>query len=460
MIAHFLKDSTDESLIQRANQLGFQCREFSGDTIQDLSKKSWKSVYLVGFHAVIDNHHWSEIRQKLTLANRFYLVIGDEMQSSHIVKSMKDGAFDVILQTDHDQRWAEAISNAANSQNLWMQVYGGNADSSDEILLGQSQEMLSLKQNIKRLGPTDATVLITGESGAGKEKVAEALHQASQRNNFVAVNCAAIPKDLVESELFGAEKGAFTGAHERKGLVEQADNGTLFLDEIGELEIALQPKLLRFLETRTFRRVGSNHDIPVNIRVIAATNRQLEFEISRGNFRNDLYFRLSEISLKLQPLRYRKIDIPLFAKMFMEHSNERFGKNFDSIEPELIQKFQSYTWPGNVRELKSCIDKLVLMNFGSTLRAPWWDIPLHEIPHQSAPAHSMQTYNQIPAPLPPASYPQPHQPSHLASFPSQKEKLLKAQDLLASGHYNLASVAANLGIHPSTLYRWRKKGKV
>lgn len=261
MKAHFYKNSVDERLYRRITELGFHCQEFTENTIGELNQDSWDSVYLIGWDQIQNSSLWPELRQKLTLSNRFFLCIGESLSSEQIVKAMKDGAFDVMLMNDSDTRWSNALTGAAQSQNLWIQVYGGHNSDTGEILLGDSKEMVSLRQNVQRLGPTDATVLIMGESGAGKEKVAEALHHASGSENFVAVNCAAIPKDLIESELFGAEKGAYTGAQGRKGLVEQAHNGTLFLDEIGELDITLQPKLLRFLETRTFRRVGSSKDM-------------------------------------------------------------------------------------------------------------------------------------------------------------------------------------------------------
>lgn len=469
MKAHFYKNSVDERLYRRITELGFHCQEFTENTIGELNQDSWDSVYLIGWDQIQNSSLWPEIRQKLTLSNRFFLCIGESLSSEQIVKAMKDGAFDVMLMNDSDTRWSNALTGAAQSQNLWIQVYGGNKSDTGEILLGDSKEMVSLRQNVQRLGPTDATVLIMGESGAGKEKVAEALHHASGSENFVAVNCAAIPKDLIESELFGAEKGAYTGAQARKGLVEQAHNGTLFLDEIGELDITLQPKLLRFLETRTFRRVGSSKDMQVNLRVIAATNRQLEKEISIGRFRGDLYFRLSEITLRIPPLRMRTSDIPIFTKLFMERANERFGKNFEIIEPELIQKLQTYSWPGNVRELKSHIDRLVLMQFGSTLRATWWDIPETSIHGAIAEMHATQQlqpsthqgFLDSRSPTPFDVTPVSHNPAgHNNAYPSQKERMMKAKELLSTGDFNLAHVAAQLGIHPTTLYRWRKQGKV
>lgn len=489
IIARFIKHSSISESLHRVNGMNFRCQEIAPDMIDDLAGDNWKYVYLVYVDLLNEPSVWSDTRRRLTMANRLFVGISSDRNTAQVVRFMKDGAFEVVGEKESDGRWVEAIGAAASSQKLWLQVYGGQASGDQEILVGQSPEMVSLRQNIRRLGPTDATVLIMGESGAGKERVAEALHKASGSKEIVAVNCAAIPRDLIEAELFGSEKGAYTGAQARKGLVEQADNGTLFLDEIGELDLSLQPKLLRFLETRTFRRVGGNRDIPVSLRVIAATNRELDREIARGRFRGDLYFRLSEIILKIAPLRLRKSDLPIFARLFMERANARFGKNFEMIEPELLRKFTQYDWPGNVREFKSSLDRLVLMNFGTTLRACWWDLPsshmrnLHEssLPFPSEAAsldglngpypgegHSgINPYNS-PRPYPPVyapAHPHPHPSGDFPSapqghFPSQKERLARAHELLRQGESNLSVISAQLGIHPTTLYRWRKQGKV
>ena len=234
--------------------------------------------------------------------------------------------------------------------------------------------MKSLIEVIQRIGPTAASVMITGESGTGKEKVARALHEASGLTGpFLAVNCAAIPKDLIEAELFGAEKGAFTGAGAvRQGLVELAPGGTLFLDEIGELEVSLQPKLLRFLETRKARRIGGKEEYAVDVRVLAATNRNLEEDIERNLFRLDLYYRLAEVVLKLPALRHHRDDIPLLANYFLQEANEKFGKNILSLEPGLVARLMDYAWPGNVRELRSVIHRLVILYSGPVLRLEWW----------------------------------------------------------------------------------------
>ncbi|MGB9613217.1 MAG: sigma-54 interaction domain-containing protein, partial [Candidatus Margulisiibacteriota bacterium] len=218
---------------------------------------------------------------------------------------------------------------------------------------------------IDRAAPTDSTILIRGESGTGKEIVARAIHKKSKRSNkpFIAVNCAAIPENLLESELFGHERGAFTGAIERKlGKFELADGGTLFLDEIGCMSIAMQAKLLRVLEDKTIERLGGEKGIPVNVRIISATNIDFEKEIEKGNFRHDLYYRLNVIPIYLPPLRERKEDIPLFVQYFLEKFNKELNKKVAGFTPAALQIMTNYHWPGNVRELQNFIERLIVLS--------------------------------------------------------------------------------------------------
>jgi transcriptional regulator with PAS, ATPase and Fis domain len=319
--------------------------------------------------------------------------------------------------------------------------------------------MQRLRLTIDRLGPTNVCALLLGESGVGKERVASALHKAGHGGPFVALNCAAIPKDLLESELFGVEKGAFTGATKsRPGLVEQANGGTLFLDEIGEMEIGVQPKLLRFLETRKARRVGGESEFQVNVRVISATNRNLETEIAERRFRPDLYYRLAELILQIPPLRARPEDIPELALTFLRGANERFGKNIETLEPALISRFQAYDWPGNVRELKSAIDRLVLLFDGPALRAPWWEpnerwaarpVAATPAPPTAVPGRGVPPVDTVaPSGTPPAA------------LPNTKQKLALAKKLLAESDNDYSWVAGQLGVNSSTLWRWRKGGKL
>jgi two-component system, NtrC family, response regulator len=445
----FILNSDQANSIQtKLASLKLPTQRFTRDTVQDLSHDSAEMVYMVPTEAARDEA-WPQLRVRLAQANRYYLVVGRSLSTAEIVTATRDGAFDVLSFQDSDTRWSEAITKAMESQQLWLKLYGGTRLTGPETLLGSSAGMKSLRQAIERLGPTVASVLILGESGVGKERVATALHAASGRGQFVALNCAAIPKELMEAELFGAEKGAYTGANRtRPGLVEQASGGTLFLDEIGEMDIKLQPKLLRFLETRKTRRVGGNSEIQSEVRVLSATNSNLESEIALGKFRSDLYYRLSEVILHVPPLRTRPEDIPQFGMAFLQLAGERLGKFFDNIEPELIRKFQSYDWPGNVRELRNAIDRIAILYDGPTLRAAWWESPLPTT--SPSPDH-----HRAGAPL------LNHSGHGMNHGPmSRKQKLETARQLLDSSGNDLTWVAAQLGIHPTTLYRWRKAGKL
>lgn len=237
-------------------------------------------------------------------------------------------------------------------------------------LLGSSLEMREIFSILERVAPTDATVLIEGESGTGKELVAEAIHTHSKRRGepFIVIDCSAIPRDLIESELFGHVKGAFTGATgTRKGAFEAASGGTLFLDELGELELDLQPKLLRALEKREIKPVGSNETIKTNVRVVAATNRMLIHEVKEGNFREDLFYRLAVIKVEMPPLRERPDDIPMLVEHFLGAANEMAGRDGVDVSYKTMEKLKRHRWPGNVRELKNFVERAVLLTHGDEI---------------------------------------------------------------------------------------------
>lgn len=230
-------------------------------------------------------------------------------------------------------------------------------------LIGNSPKIKELLKTIKIVAEHDSTVLITGESGSGKELVAKALHNESLRKNekFIDINCSSMPEHLLETELFGYEKGAFTDAKHRKtGLIELADKGTLFLDEIGDMPLALQPKLLRFLENKTFRRIGGKEEIKVDVRIVAATNKNLKQLVEEGKFRSDFYYRLNIIPIEVPPLRHRIQDIPYLCEYFLDTYSKKFGKSL-KFDKEVIDIFIHYKWPGNVRELKNIIERLALL---------------------------------------------------------------------------------------------------
>jgi formate hydrogenlyase transcriptional activator len=239
-----------------------------------------------------------------------------------------------------------------------------------EDILGNSPELLKLLDRVEAAAPTDANVLIIGETGSGKELIARAIHSRSARRNrpLVKVNCGAIPSGLVESELFGHVKGAFTSASERRiGRFELANHGTLFLDEVGELPLETQVKLLRVLQEQEFEPVGSNHTIKVDVRIIAATNRDLEKAVRSGGFRSDLYYRLNVIPLRVPALRDRRSDIPEMVMAFLLQSAKRMGKPIESVSRETMKLLVDYSWPGNIRELQNVIERGVVLSRGSVL---------------------------------------------------------------------------------------------
>ena len=247
------------------------------------------------------------------------------------------------------------------------------AERTFERIIGNSAALESVLEQVEQVAPTDSTVLIEGETGTGKELIAHAIHNASPRcgRAFIKLNCAAIPLDLLESELFGHEKGAFTGAIAQKiGRFEMADKGTLFLDEVGDIPPALQPKLLRVLQEQEFERLGSGRTHKVDVRLVAATNRDLAKMVARGQFRGDLYYRLNVFPILLPSLRERREDIPPLVTHFVKLFSRRMGKQVDSIPPEIMAAFLCYSWPGNIRELQNLVERAVILSRDGVLPNP------------------------------------------------------------------------------------------
>ena len=283
------------------------------------------------------------------------------------VECMRNGAFDYMLKPYSNDQLEVTLKKAENfSQLLKVNEYFNRAeeDESGYELLGKSAGMENLRQLIRKVARTQATVLIAGESGTGKELVARALYRQSPRANgpFIKLNCAAVPENLIESEFFGHEKGAFTGATDRReGRFELADGGTILLDEISEISPSLQAKLLRVLQERELERVGGNRTIKVDVRVIATTNRRLEESVERKEFRQDLFFRLNVVPIQVPPLRDRKEDVPHLAQQFMQRFARKHGVRVKGISDSCLAALSAHHWPGNVRELQNVIERAVIL---------------------------------------------------------------------------------------------------
>ncbi len=299
-------------------------------------------------------------------------------------------------------------------------------------MVGWSPAMRKVYRNIAKAAPTESTILITGDSGTGKELVARAIHRNSRRADrpFAAINCAAIPETLIESELFGHERGAFTGAvAQKRGRLELADGGTLFLDEIGELSLSVQAKLLRVLEQREVERVGGTRPLPLNFRLVAATNRDLQAAARAGQFRQDLFFRLNVVSLRIPPLRDRRDDIPVLAQYFAEIHARAAGFHAVSISPQALAALREYDWPGNVRELENVIERAIVLGAGAVVH-------LHDLPDLIGDAVALAD--------------EPAETFHAALRSRKKDLILRA--VKRSGG-NLAAAARGLDLHPNYLHR-------
>jgi DNA-binding NtrC family response regulator len=315
---------------------------------------------------VLDDPVVSRFHARIEVSDEGYALVDTDSKNGTWVGGLRlekvfldDGATFRVGETD--------IKFATSSEEVEVRFSGRDKFGN---LLGKSLEMREIFAMLERVAPTDATVLIEGESGTGKELVAEAIHTQSPRSDgpFIVVDCSAIPRELIESELFGHKKGAFTGATgERKGAFLAADGGTIFLDELGELPIDLQPKLLRALEKREVKPVGSNETLKTDVRIVAATNRNLIHEVKEGNFREDLYYRFAVIRIQLPPLRERTEDVPLLVEHFLKSASDMAGRDDIDISYKTMEKLKRHRWPGNVRELKNFVERAVLLTQGGEI---------------------------------------------------------------------------------------------
>lgn len=350
------------------------------------------------------------------------------------VEAMRRGAYDFMTKPINLDRLDLVLKRALQSRALETENRSLreqlDARYGMEHIIGQSPVMQEVFDTIRQVAPSRATVLIQGESGTGKELVAHALHQLSPRSKgpFIAVHCAALSATLLESELFGHEKGAFTGATERRrGRFELADGGTLFLDEIGEIDAALQVKILRVLEERRFERVGGQETIDVDVRLVVATNRDLKQMVADGKFREDLFYRLDVVAVRLPPLRERTGDLPLLVQHFIATLARENEKKLEGITPDALQALSAYGWPGNVRELRNMIERMVVLSRGDRL-----------------------TLRDVPAHLRGDAAVTPSRGGALSLEANEKQMIQRA---LKANDGNVTKAAADLGISRRTLHR-------
>ncbi len=352
------------------------------------------------------------------------------------VRAIKMGAFDFVEKPLSLEKTVLVVGNAVRQRQLEAENRALRATVDRRLaMVGESYAMTQLREQVAMAAPTNGRVLIFGENGTGKELVARSIHSLSRRRNgpFVEVNCAAIPEELIESELFGHVKGAFTGAlADRRGKFEMAAGGTLFLDEIGDMSLKTQAKVLRALQEQVVEPVGGTNSVRVDVRVLAATNKDLTTEIRAGRFREDLYFRLNVIPIYVPPLRDREDDIPLLAEHFMSELAREYGRRPKRLDPGAAAALRSYRWPGNVRELRNVIERLVIMVPGDTITVA--DLSFLEGP-------VLATEDAAGAPI---------APLHEARDRFEKEYILRA---LAAQNGNISRTADVLGVERSNLYR-------
>ena len=363
------------------------------------------------------------------------------------VKSLKNGAYDFLCKPLDFDRLRIEIDKAIQQNRLVLQVKAFESASRRTDfhgMIGRSEPMRKVYRLIETVGPTDAAVLILGETGTGKELAARAIHECSKRLNgpFIAVNAPAIPHELIESALFGHEKGAFTGAHEKHiGFCEQADGGTLFLDEICEMDYNVQAKLLRFLQDHIVQRIGAKSSHAVDVRVIAATNRNPSVQMQNKKLREDFYYRLSMISIYLAPLSKRTGDISLLTRYFLDLAAAKYSKNMSSVSSETMRLIEAYEWPGNIRQLENLIGQIVITNNES------------EITPEMLPPEIRKGTHRVSTSLNSQSGTEPHKT--IPSIEEMERSLILEALELTSG--SVPNAAKQLGLSEATLYRKIKK---
>lgn len=374
------------------------------------------------------------------------------------VEAMQLGAQDFLIKPCEADRLRVTVNNALRQAQKNLSDIKENPNQPNKQyqgFIGSSSQMHQVYRTIDSAAPSKATVFITGESGTGKEVCAEAVHAASKRYDgaFIAINCAAIPKDLIESELFGHVKGAFTGASvDRKGAAEQADGGTLFLDELCEMDLDLQTKLLRFIQTGTFQKVGSSKMSRVDVRFVCATNRDPWLEVQAGRFREDLYYRLHVIPLTLPPLRERGNDIIEIAHSILGHFSNEEGREFITFSPDVTDRFLHYDWPGNVRQLQNVIRNVVVLNRGKEVLMSMLPPPLSIDHNHGSNIASPKIVNSS-TEMKSESLDSISEVENSTIMPLWKSEKLIIENAIKLCDGNIPQAAKQLEVSPSTLYR-------
>ncbi|MGB0683880.1 MAG: sigma-54-dependent transcriptional regulator [Magnetovibrionaceae bacterium] len=400
------------------------------------------------------------------------IVVTSQASMSTAIEAMQLGAKDFLVKPFAKERLITTLKNAEELQHLEqvVETYRSEIDVRQyHGFIGSSLAMQAVYRIVGAAAGSKASVFITGESGTGKEVCAEAIHRQSARAKkpFIAINCGAIPHDLMESEIFGHVKGAFTGAHQdREGAAKQADGGTLFLDEVGEMDISLQPKLLRFLQTGRFQKVGGAGEQEVDVRIVCATNRDPLEEIQAGRFREDLYYRLHVLPILLPPLRDREGDVVELAEHFLGVYSKEEGKAFKSFSPEAQAILAAYPWPGNVRQMQNVIRNIIVLNQGDVVEADMLPSPLDSFSAVTAMAALPQPLAQagaVPASQgAPAGAPAPVVDDGVIVPLAQVERETIERAIRLSGN-NIPRAAKSLGISPATIYRkkqvWEVQGE-
>lgn len=361
------------------------------------------------------------------------------------VQAIKNGAFDYIVKGDDNNKIIPLLHRAIEKANLTKRIAQLEAKLEDKLsfdgIIGDSKPLLQSINLAKKVAPTDTTVLLTGETGTGKEVFAAAIHQSSSRKhqNFVAINCSAFSHDLLESEMFGHLAGSFTGAtKDKKGLFEEANGGTIFLDEVGEMALDLQAKLLRVIENGEFLKVGENKPTKVDVRIIAATNRDLPKEIESGHFRQDLFYRLSVFQIQLPALRERVTDIEPLAKHFLNFFSLKTNKKIKALSDEFVQLLKLHTWPGNIRELKNVLERSVILETEAILTTDCLPMEIQQLKTANTSGES---------PL-------------LSAFSLASAEKIHIQKVLNYTNHNKTETAKLLNIALTTLYRKLEEYKI